>query len=151
MERSLGGKWEVLLKIQTFDLLPGRRAVVPRDECQIRNSGSIFYEVSSRTLCEDRLQHAKNTFDFIVVSLDCAGNLLAVPGQSMVCVGSFITLLRPESKTRRRTNPWPKIWNACHWSSRYLSSPTEEILCSGSYSSTKYWMIANDSLCVHPG
>ena len=38
MQHSVGGKWEVLLKIQTFDLQSGRRAVVPRDECKIRNS-----------------------------------------------------------------------------------------------------------------
>ena len=81
----------------------------------------------------------------------CGISGTTLPGQSMVCLGFFITLLRPESKTRRRTNPWPELWNACHWNSRYLSSPTEEILCSRSYPSTKYWMIANDSLCVHPG
>ena len=37
-----------------------------------------FYEVSSRTLSEDRLQHTKDKLDFIVVSLDRAGNLLAM-------------------------------------------------------------------------
>ena len=77
-ENSLGGKWEVLLKIQAFDLQPGRCALVPRDECQICNGRLIFDEVARRTLGEDRLQHAKHAFNLVVVPLNRAKNLLCV-------------------------------------------------------------------------
>ena len=77
-ENSLGGKWEVLLEIQAFDLQPGRCALVPRDECQICNGRPIFDEVARRTLGEDRLQHAKHAFNLVVVPLNRAGNLLGV-------------------------------------------------------------------------
>src|ERR1700733_14856426 len=59
-KHSLGGKREVLLKIQTFDLQPGRCTFVPRDECQIRDGGLIFDEIPRGAFGKDRLQHTKD-------------------------------------------------------------------------------------------
>ena len=75
---SLGSKWEVPLEIQASDLQPGCRALVPRDERQIRDGCLISNEIARGTLGEDRLKDAKDALDLAIVSLDGAGDLLAV-------------------------------------------------------------------------
>ena len=45
------------------------------------------------------------------------------------------------------THPWPEAWKKSHWSWWTLSSGlSKESLCVGSYFSTRYVIIASDSL-----
>lgn len=75
---SLGREREVLLEVQTFDVQPGRRAVVPHYECQICDCRLISHEVARGAFGENRLQNAEDALDLVVVSLYGAGDLLAV-------------------------------------------------------------------------